>query len=163
MPDPRATGVSNPGDAPLRTLRILWGAFFASLGVYVVVAMTAAPPAEAAEDRHTPLMWILTLVAAVNLLTVTPLTRLLVGRTRAAGGGAEDLLAAHRVAFVVAAARVEAVAVLGLLLVLVSGRRDWFALFVGAAALGMLVLFPRPGDLGRPGQEGERRAEPIEP
>lgn len=161
MPDPRATGTPIPGDAPLRTLRILWGAFFASLAVYVVVAIAAAPPADVARDHHTPLMWILALVAAVNLLTVTPVTRLMVGRARAAGGGPEAVLAAHRAAFVIALARVEAVAVLGLVLGLVSGRRDWFALFVGAATLGMLVLFPRRDDLERPGRE--RPAEPIEP
>lgn len=161
MPDEPASLSSTFGEAPLRTLRILWWAFLASMGVYLAVAMTAAPPADVARDHHTPLMWILVLVAAVNLLTVTPVTRLMVGRARAAGGGPEAVLAAHRVAFVIALARVEAVAVLGLVLVLVSGRRDWFALFVGAATLGMLVLFPRRDDLERPGHE--RPAEPIEP
>jgi len=159
--EPAALADSSPAGAVLQQLRVLWAAFFASVAVCVAVGLVVAPPAGKAPDRHTPLMWVLALAAAVNLLTVVPVTRLVVDRARA--GGPQARLAAHRTAFVVAAARVEAVAVLGLVVVLVSGRRDWFALFAGAAVLGMLMLLPRHADLEPLALDTERPAPPIEP
>ena len=133
-------------DQHLRTQRILWVAFVLSLAVYFALAFALPAPAEATADRHAPLLWALGLAAAVNLLTVMPVFKLMLAHaarigseTRAVG----PVLRTHQTAFVVALAQVEAVGVLGLVLFFVSSRLDWFALFAGAAALGMLILSPR--------------------
>lgn len=146
-------------DQHLRTLRILWLAFIASLATYAVMAFALHTPAEAPADRHAPLLWTLGLVAAIDLLTVMPVFKLILARATRDGDSAdlEPLLRTHQTAFVVALAQVEAVGVLGLVLVLASSRLDWFALFLGAAVLGMLILVPRRTQiealLGRPAQQ----------
>lgn len=144
-------------DQHLRTKRILWVAFIASLAVYATMAFALPAPAEAPTDRHAPLLWALGLVAAVNLLTVMPVHRLILARASRDGSGTaglEPVLRINQVAFIVALAQVEVVGVLGLVLFLVSSRLDWFGVFLGGAALGMLILVPRrtqiEGLLGRP-------------
>jgi hypothetical protein len=143
-------------DQHLRTLRILWVAFLVSLGTYAALAFALPAPAEAPADRHAPLLWALGLVAAIDLLTVMPVFKLMLARATRDGASAavEPVLRIHQAAFVVALAQVEAVGVLGLVLVFVSSRRDWFWLFLGAATLGMLILVPRRAQiealLGRP-------------
>ena len=67
---------------------------------------------------------------------------------------------AHLTAF----ARLEAVALLGVVLYVLTGRRDWFAIFTAVAALGMLVLWPRRAKvaalLEAPGRPPEVNAAP---
>lgn len=152
-------------DQHLRTQRILWAAFVVSLATYAAVALALPAPAQAPTDRHAPLLWALGLVAAIDLLTVMPVFRLSLARaTRTDDSAAvEPVLRIHRAAFVVALAQVEVVGVLGLVLYFVSFRQDWLWLFLGAAALGMLILVPRRSQvealLGRPSP----LPPPIEP
>ncbi|HPS78276.1 MAG TPA: hypothetical protein PLS53_08980 [Thermoanaerobaculaceae bacterium] len=136
-------------DQHLRMQRILWAAFVLSLVVYAGLVLGLPAPAETADDRHAPLLWALGLVAAINLLTVMPVLKLMLARLGAVTPGTEmkTALRAHQVAFVVALARVEVVGVLGLVLFVVSSRLDWFGLFLGAAGLGMLILYPRRGQI----------------
>ncbi|OYV95848.1 MAG: hypothetical protein B7Z68_06525 [Acidobacteria bacterium 21-70-11] len=82
----------------------------------------------------------------MNLVTIMPVYRVMLAGPRrvfAVSQQSERLLAAHFVAHLTAFARLEAVALLGLVLFALTGRRDWFAIFTAVAALGMLVLWPR--------------------
>lgn len=161
-----AASSPSPGDAyepRLRTLRILWGAFVASLALYAAVAALVAERPNGSPDAYAALMWILAFVSALNLLTIMPVSRALVGLAKRRGAAPGSLLAAHQIAFVVALARVEAVALFGLVLVLVSGRQDWFSLFLGVAALGLMLLFPRRRDLEGLASQPARDSGPIEP
>ena len=139
-------------------LRLVGAAVVASLAVYsVVVLLVPASPSLSGAQGST-LLGVLVLVAALNLVTLKPVYRaMLTGPLRvfAAGRSTGPLLAAHLLATVVAMGRVEAVAVLGLFLDLVTGQRDWFWGFTGVAALGMLGIWPSPqrvrDDLGLDG------------
>jgi len=79
-------------------------------------------------------------------------------RVYAVGQQPERLLAAHFSAHIVAFARLEAVAILGLVLHFLTGRQDWFWIFTGVAAFGMVLLWPKRGKvealLALPGQSG---------
>ena len=82
----------------------------------------------------------------MNLVTIMPVYRVMLAGPRrvfAVSQQSERLLAAHLAAHLTAFARLEAIALLGLVLFALTGRRDWFAIFTAVAALGMLVLWPR--------------------
>jgi hypothetical protein len=126
-------------------LRLAGAAMVASLAVYGAVALLVPPSPALSGAQGSTLLGVLVLVTALNLVTLKPVYRaMLTGplRVYAAGRSSGPLLAAHLVATVVAMARVEAVAVLGLLLYLVTGQRDWFWGFTGVAALGLLWIWP---------------------
>lgn len=154
-------------DQHLRMQRILWAAFVLSLVFYAGLVFGLPAPAQTPDDRHAPLLWALGLIAAINLLTVMPVLKLMLARLGAVAPGAEmgTALRAHQAAFVVALARVELVGVLGLVLFFMSSRLDWFGLFLGAAGLGMLILFPRRSQIEGllQSQHTESTRAPIEP
>jgi len=112
-------------------------------------------------------MWGFAFLAAVNLVTVMPMYRAMLAgprRVYAVGQQSERLLAAHFLAHVVAFARLEAVAILGLVLDFLTGRQDWFWIFTGVAAVGMLLLWPKRHKvetlLSLPGQPGPQAPSP---
>jgi len=127
-------------------LRIVCAAMLATLAVYGAVVFALPIPVRPALPQGEALLWGFAFLAAVNLVTIMPVYRVMLAAPRrvyAVGQQPERLLAAHFTAHVVAFARLEAVAVLGLVLFFLSGHRNWFVIFTVVAALGMLVLWPR--------------------
>jgi hypothetical protein len=142
-----------------RVLRLLCTAMVAGLGVYAAVVLAVPLTTPPALPQGEPLMWGFAFLAAVNLVTIMPVYRAMLAgprRVYAVGQQPERLLAAHLSAHVVAFARLEAVAILGLVLDFLTGRADWFWIFTAVAGLGMAVLWPRRDKvaalLGAPGE-----------
>jgi hypothetical protein len=144
-----------------RRLQVVCAALLASLAAYAGL-VTAVPLAvQPAFPQGEPLLWGFAFLAAVNLVTVLPVYRAMLAgprRVYAVGQQPERLLAAHFSAHIVAFARLEAVAILGLVLHFLTGRQDWFWIFTGVAAVGMVLLWPKPDKvkalLALPGQSG---------
>jgi hypothetical protein len=129
----------------IRRLRILALVCAASLAVYAGLVIALPNPKAPAVPQAGTLFWGFVFVAVANLTTVLPSYRAMMAAPRrvfAVGRQAERLLAAHLNAYLVALARVEAVAVLGLLLFFLTGRHDWFWAFLAFAALGTVLLWP---------------------
>jgi hypothetical protein len=129
----------------LHRLRVIWLVFFAALAVYAVpvVAMTTSP-ALPTQGQH--LLLAGSFLALLNFVTLMPVYRAMLAGPRrvfAVGHQAVPLLRAHTQAHVLALARVETVAIVGLALFMLTGERPWFWLFDGVAAAAMLVLWPR--------------------
>lgn len=144
-----------------RRLQIICAALLASLagyaGVVTAVPLTVPP----ALPQGEPLLWGFAFLAAVNLVTIMPVYRAMLAgprRVYTVGQQPERLLAAHFSAHIVAFARLEAVAVLGLVLHFLTGRQDWFWIFTGVAAVGMVLLWPKRNKVGAllavPGEPG---------
>ena len=151
----------------VRRLQIVCAGLLASLAVYAGVVTAVPLTAEPAFPQGEPLLWGFAFLAAVNLVTIMPVYRAMLAgprRVYAVGQQPERLLAAHFSAHVVAFARLEAVAILGLVLHFLTGRRDWFWIFTGVAAVGMLLLWPKRGKvetlLALPGQPGLQAPSP---
>jgi hypothetical protein len=129
----------------LRRLRLLWLGFFVALVFYALLVLGITPrPALPAQGQ--PLLWAATFLALLNFVTLMPVYRAMLAGPRrvfAVGHQIAPMLQAHTHAHLVALARVEAVAIFGLLLFFLSGERSWFWVFDGVAAVGMLVLWPR--------------------
>lgn len=127
-------------------LQIVCAGMLASLAVYCAVVFALPVPVRPALPQGEALLWGFAFLAAVNLVTIMPVYRVMLAAPRrvyAVGQQPERLLAAHFSAHIVAFARLEAVAILGLVLFFLSGRPNWFMIFTAVAALGMLVLWPR--------------------
>ncbi|HLE60950.1 MAG TPA: hypothetical protein VI700_05390 [Thermoanaerobaculaceae bacterium] len=144
-----------------RRLQVVCAALLASLAAYAGL-VTAVPLAvQPTFPQGEPLLWGFAFLAAVNLVTIMPVYRAMLAgprRVYAVGQQPERLLAAHFSAHIVAFARLEAVAILGLVLHFLTGRQDWFWIFTGVAAFGMVLLWPKRGKvealLALPGQSG---------
>ncbi len=92
------------------------------------------------------MLWGFAFLAAVNLVTIMPVYRATLAAPRrvyALDHRPQPLLKAHFTAHLVAFARLEAVALLGLVLYFLTGQRDWFWVFTGVAGAGMVLLWPR--------------------
>lgn len=129
-----------------RRLQIVCAALLASLAVYAALVMAVPLSVEPAFPQGEPLLWGLAFLAAVNLVTIMPVYRAMLAgprRVYTVGRQPERLLAAHFSAHLVAFARLEAVAMLGLVLHFLTGRGNWFWIFTGAAAVGMALLWPK--------------------
>ncbi len=146
-----------------RRLQILCAALLGSLAVYGVVVTAVPLQTPPALPQGEALLWGFAFLAAVNLVTIMPVYRAMLAgprRVYAVGRQPEKLLAAHLRAHLVALARLEAVSIFGLVLDFLTGRQDWFWIFTGVAAAGMLLLWPRrdkvaallavPGEAGLP-------------
>ena len=130
----------------VRLLQILCMAMLASLAVHAVVVVAVPFTTPPALPQGEPLLWGFAFLAAVNLVTIMPVYRAMLAgprRVYTVGQQPERLLAAHLSAHLVAFGRLEAVSILGLVLDFLTGRQDWFWIFTGAAAVGMVVLWPR--------------------
>lgn len=131
--------------AHTRTLHVLCGVFVLSTVIYGLVVLMVPPPETPVVMQTHPLLWVFTALTLLNLLTIMPVYRAMLAKPRQVFAVSRDpvpLLSAHRAAHIVAFARLEAVAVLGLLLFFITGRGDWFWYFNGLALVGMLVLWP---------------------
>jgi len=126
-------------------LALVCAAMFAAVPIYGAVVQLVPPPDPAPIAQGSTLLWLFAVLAAFNLVTLTPGYRaMLAGPLRifAVGRELRPLLTAHLTATIVVYARLEAVAVLGVLLYFLTGRRDWFWGFAGVALIGMLALWP---------------------
>ncbi|HUK12137.1 MAG TPA: hypothetical protein VLW17_02455 [Thermoanaerobaculaceae bacterium] len=130
----------------LRRLRLAFLAFVALLAGLAALAFLLPPTIAPALPQAQTLLWGFAFLAAANLATVMPTYRAMMAgprRVHAVGRQPERLLASHLSVHLLALARVDAVAVLGLALLFLTGRRDWFWAFVAAAAAGACLLWPR--------------------
>lgn len=126
-------------------LGLVCAAMVASVLIYGTIVYLVPPQSSVPIAQATTLLWLFVIAALLNAVTLTPVYRaMLVGPKRvfAVDPDERPLLAAHLVASVVLFARLEAVAVLGLLLFFLTGRRDWFWAFAGVAMVGLLALWP---------------------
>jgi len=129
-----------------RRLQVVCAALLASVAAYAGLVAALPLLAEPAFPQGEPLLWGFAFLAAVNLVTIMPVYRAMLAgprRVYTVGRQPERLLAAHFTAHIVAYARLEAVAILGLVLFFLTGRQDWFWIFTGVAAVGMVLLWPR--------------------
>ncbi len=132
-------------DQHLVRLWTVCGSFIASTAIYGAIVFVMPPPQSVVPAQGEHLPWIFALVAAVNIVTLMPVYRAMMARPRrvfAVGQELAPLLSAHLTSHMVAYARLDAVAVLGLALFFITGRGDWFWIFNGIAAVGMLLLWP---------------------
>jgi len=129
----------------LGRLRVICAAMLASLPIYAAVVLTVPFAERPALAQGGHFLWIFAAISVLNLVTVMPVYRAMLAGARrvfAVSGQPGPLLRAHATAHLVAFARLEAVAILGLVLYFLSARIDWFAVFAAVAAVGMLVLWP---------------------
>jgi hypothetical protein len=148
-------GWPEPGDPRFareaNTLKLLAGAFAASVVVYAGIAWFLTGEAAAAgfvpPGLPEPLPWVLA-GAAIALLLVAPLAE---ARLRSAGAGQppERALSAFRLATVVGLAMREAAALLGLVIAVTTGRALWSFALCAAAAVAMAGAWPSRGRLER--------------
>jgi hypothetical protein len=129
----------------LARLRVVCGAMLFSVGVYgVIVALLPLPGAPPfAQGEH--FLWIFAALSVVNLVTLMPVYRAMLAgprRVHAVSRQPGPLLAAHQMAHVVAFARLEAVALFGLVLFFLTHHADWFWAFAAVAVAGMALLWP---------------------
>ena len=150
-----------------RRLQLVCSGILASVAVYALFVAILPWQVQPVLPQGEPLLWGFAFLAAVNLVTIMPVYRVMLAGPRrvfAVSHQSGRLLAAHLAAHVTAFARLEAVALLGLVLYVLTGRRDWFAIFTAVAALGMLVLWPKRAKvaalLGSPEQPPEPTAAP---
>lgn len=136
-------------DARLRVIRILWGAFLMSIGLYVLLCVFVAPPREAGEDAGNETM--LAVLAATALVSVA-LSFLIKGRfyRRAAERGEPEQA---QIGFIVALALCEVAALFGLVGLFVTQNKYAYLLFA-LGALGQLLHFPRRDELAAAYRKG---------
>jgi hypothetical protein len=130
----------------IRRLQVVCAALLASVAGYAALVTALPLGVELAFPQGEPLLWGFAFLAAVNLVTIMPVYRAMLAgprRVYTVGQQPDRLLAAHFTTHTVAFARLEAVAVLGLVLFFLTGRKDWFWIFTGVTAAGMLLLWPR--------------------
>jgi hypothetical protein len=128
-----------------RGLHIIALAFFSSTVLYGLLVLLVPPPETPVIMQAHPLLWVFGGLTLFNLLTIMPVYRAMLAKPRkvyAVSGEPKPLLAAHRMAHLVAFARLELVALFGLVLFFITGRGDWFWYFNGLGLVGMLVLWP---------------------
>lgn len=129
-----------------RKLHIVTAVALAVLAGFAAVVLAISRPHPAFPDQGATLFWILLFATVVNLVTLVPSYRYILATPRRAYEVSQEagpLLGAHMSAYLLSLARLDVVALLGLGLFFVAGRRDWFWLFEGIAVLGTLILWPR--------------------
>jgi hypothetical protein len=137
------------GDAVERhvsRLRLVSGAILSSVALYGAIVYLVPRPAAPPLSQGEHFLWIFAAISILNLVSIMPTYRAMLAAPRrvfAAGREVETLLVAHFNAHVVALARMEAVAIFGLVLFFLTGRTDWFWIFAGVAVVGMVVLWPQ--------------------
>jgi hypothetical protein len=126
-------------------LRRVFALAFAGIVLVAAVVVASDPPETLRVEQGRSLLWAFVALAVLNLITVMPVHRAMLAGPRrvfAVNGNAEDLLRSHRLAHAVAMARVAGVSLLGLIVYLMTGEREWFWMFGAVAAVGMCGLWP---------------------
>ncbi|MGE5236284.1 MAG: hypothetical protein ACM3O7_08060 [Acidobacteriota bacterium] len=130
----------------INRLRVVDAAMLASVAVYGAVVHLSLRPSSPPLSQGEHFLWIFAAISVLNLVSIMPVYRAMLSGPRrvfAAGRQVEVLLSAHFSAHVVALARLEAVALFGLALFFLTGRVDWFWIFAGIAAVGLIFLWPQ--------------------
>jgi F0F1-type ATP synthase membrane subunit c/vacuolar-type H+-ATPase subunit K len=127
----------------LRTLRILWGAFLTTIGLYALVTVFALPSRDALEEgRDNPTL--LVAFAVMGFMSVAAsfvLKRHFYGHAVERGEPAR-----FQIGFIFALAFCEASALLGLLGLFITHNSYAYGL-LALGALGQLLHFPRRNEL----------------
>ena len=124
-------------------LMLVCGAFLATTVLYAVVVYLVPTPPPSPLAQANQLLWVLGVATMLNLVTLTPVQRAMLAvplRVYAVSREQAPLLRAHLVAQILLFARLEAIAVFGLVLYLLTGRADWFCAFTAIAVTGMVLL-----------------------
>jgi hypothetical protein len=132
-------------DQHLVRLRVVCGAMLAGVAIYGLVTVLVPLPDATPLAQGGHFLWIFAALSVVDLVTLMPVYRAMLAgprRVHAVSRQPGPLLAAHQTAHVVAFARLQAVAVLGLALYFLTHRADWFWAFAAVAVAGMVVLWP---------------------
>lgn len=137
-------------EARLRTLRILWGALFVTIGLYALMCVFVLPPRDAAEEaaNNTTL---LTALASFAVASVSA-SFLLKGRFYAQAAQQSDP-AKFQTGFIIAEVFCEVAALFGLVGLFVTHNRYAYLLFA-LGALGQLLHFPRREQLAASYRKG---------
>ena len=130
-------------DTRLRTMRILWAAFVASVGLYALVAYLAAPVNEAggAGGEESPLIYIFFALGLSSIAASYLLRQNFYGKAER-----ERQPALVQTGLIVALALCEVAALLGLVALFALGNPLAYSLFV-LAVVGQLLHFPRRDQL----------------
>ena len=137
-------------EARLRTMRILWGSYLASIFAYVLITVLILRPDAAAEEgADNPTM--LAALAAVGLTSVA-VSFLIKGRFYAQATE-QGNPAKFQTGFVIAALLCDIAGLLGFVAFFVTRNRDAYLLFAIGAA-GLLLHFPRREQLAAAYQKG---------
>lgn len=126
-------------------LTVVSASFIAGIAIYAALIHVLPRPTSTPLAQANHLLYLLAVIALLNLVTLTPGYRAMLAgplRVFAVGQDLEPLLRAHMTAWIVVYARLEAVAVFGLVLYFLTGRNDWFWAFAATAAAAMLLLWP---------------------
>ena len=123
----------------LRTMRILWIAFFASIVMYYVMTFVVARPQEVKPNNTLFIALIIVgvLTVPISLFIKNWFLRQAIERQQ---------MQLVQQGYVVALAVNEVAALLGLVVFFIDGNRLYFLLFI-ISACGLLLLFPRREDL----------------
>jgi len=142
----------------LKTLRLLTIAFAATVLLYAGLVMFLRPAPLLTTSHIQALLWGFGAVALLNLLTLEPVSRAMLGpavRAFAVGRDPRPLLATHQVVFLVTLARVEFGAILGLVLFFLSGEPSAFWIFALPTLLAFGILWPRRETLAKLGLDSQ--------
>lgn len=126
-------------------LNLVCAAFIGGIAIYAALVCLVPQPQTATFSQANHLLWALAVIAALNVVTLTPVQRAMLAgplRVYAVSQDLDALLRAHLVAHVTLFARLEAIAIFGVVLYFLTGRGDWFWAFTAIAAAGMLLLWP---------------------
>lgn len=133
-------------DQHLSRLRLVCAAMVGSIPIYVAIGLLVTRPEQPPLAQGEHFLWIFATIAVLNLVSIMPVYRAMLvspRRIHAAGRLVEPLLAAHFAAHVVAFARLEAIALLGLALFFLGGNQQSLWAFCAVAGAGMFLLWPR--------------------
>jgi len=129
-------------------LRIICGAYLFSLAIYVVVARIVAGQGLGLEPLPELLPWILVGVAAMTLVAAQPLSAVMIANA-AKQPTAEARQGGYRSAVIVAFAVREVAGIFGLVLTILTGDFRWVLVLAAAAALAMLIGWPKRSEFDR--------------
>jgi hypothetical protein len=130
----------------LSRLRAVCAAMLGSIPVYMAIGLLVERPDKLPLAQGEHFLWIFAVIAVLNLVSIMPVYRAMLvspRRVYAAGRLVEPLLAAHFTAHVVAFARLEAIAILGVTLFFLDGNQHSLWAFCVVAGAGMLLVWPR--------------------
>ena len=130
-------------DARLRTMRILWAAFVASIAVYALIAYLVAPVAEACDTlgEESPLIYIFFALGLSSVAASYALRQNFYGKAEREGQPA-----LVQTGLIVALALSEVAALLGLVALFVLRNPLAYSLFA-LAVIGHLLHFPQRNQL----------------
>lgn len=124
----------------LRTMRILWGAFLAAVGLFVLVTRFARPDEETIAEMDGGNTTLLYVLAALALSTVV--ASFVVKATFYRRAAAQQQPALIQIGFIIAMALSEAAVLFGMVGIFVTWN-DYAYLLFALGALGEALHFPR--------------------